>query len=115
MHHAQALKLYSKSRVSLQEVMLRRDDHVIFDTLMQDQQRFRGWSAFKEATHHCLRGAMIQTVSQNWIREVENIFCVMECANAEKVTFSTYVLVEETEHWWENTLARMEAKGQTIT
>ncbi|RDY13361.1 hypothetical protein CR513_01739, partial [Mucuna pruriens] len=38
-----------------------------------------------------------------------------ECDNVKKVTFSTYVLLEEVEHWWENTYTHIEPKGQAIT
>ncbi|RDX89039.1 hypothetical protein CR513_29283, partial [Mucuna pruriens] len=48
--------------------------------------------------------------TQNWIRELEKIFYTMECTNGQKVTFSDYVLVEEVEHWWENTRAHMEVE-----
>ncbi|RDX76402.1 hypothetical protein CR513_43605, partial [Mucuna pruriens] len=53
-------------------------------------------------------------LEEKGIRDVEKIFCAMECIDAQKVTFGTYVLVEEAEHWWENICACMEAKGQAI-
>ncbi|RDX84810.1 hypothetical protein CR513_34079, partial [Mucuna pruriens] len=34
----------------------------------------------------------------NYIMEVEKIFHAMECTNAQKMTFGTYVLAEEAKH-----------------
>ena len=39
--------------------------------------------------------------AQHWIREIEKIFRVVQCAEAEKVVFATYTLAEEAEDWWD--------------
>ena len=39
--------------------------------------------------------------AQHWIREIEKIFRVVQCEEAEKVVFATYTLAEEAEDWWD--------------
>jgi len=35
-----------------------------------------------------------------WLRECEKIFRVIECTEAQKLTFATFLLVTEVEYWW---------------
>ena len=35
-----------------------------------------------------------------WLRECEKIFRVIECTEAQKLTFATFLLVTEAEYWW---------------
>ncbi|RDY00609.1 hypothetical protein CR513_16188, partial [Mucuna pruriens] len=44
------------------------------------------------------RGGYDLDGAQNWTREFEKIFCAMECTGVQKVTFGTYVLVEEADY-----------------
>ncbi|RDX87852.1 hypothetical protein CR513_30621, partial [Mucuna pruriens] len=55
-----------------------------------------GLDHFQRSNPPTLKGGYDLDNSQNWIREVEKIFHAMDCTNAQKVTFDTYVLVEET-------------------
>ena len=37
--------------------------------------------------------------AQNWLKEIERIFRLMECSEAQKVRFGTHVLAEEADDW----------------
>jgi len=43
------------------------------------------------------RGGFNPEGAQSWIAEIEKIFITITCADANKVTFATYMLVEEVE------------------
>lgn len=40
--------------------------------------------------------------TQSWIQEAKNIFRATAYTYAKRVTFGTFMLVDEAEHWWEN-------------
>ncbi|RDX61207.1 hypothetical protein CR513_60585, partial [Mucuna pruriens] len=96
----------------MQEEMTGRNDHVIAYTLMalppaiqnnQNQQPhgrvvFQGLDCFQRRKPPMFKGGYDLDNAQNWVKEVEKIFRVMECTNAQKVMFDTYVLVEEVEY-----------------
>ena len=46
---------------------------------------------------------------------MEKIFRVMECSDNQKVAFATFKLVDEAEHWWENTSHRVENLGTAVS
>ena len=50
-----------------------------------------------------------------WLRKLEKIFRVMNCTDAQRVSFSTYMLVGEAEHWWEGAHRHMEGQDTKIT
>ena len=50
-----------------------------------------------------------------WLQEIEKIFGVMECANAQKIRYGAYMLSEEEEYWWDNVRQRFETNGTLIT
>jgi len=39
----------------------------------------------------------------------------MTCADANKVTFATFMLIEEAENWWRFTKQQLEDEGRQIT
>jgi len=49
--------------------------------------------------------------AQSWLRVIEKIFRVMNCANAQKVQYGTHMLSEEAKDWWDNSRRRLEAAG----
>ncbi|RDY08945.1 hypothetical protein CR513_06765, partial [Mucuna pruriens] len=107
---------YKRRRASTRHRMVERgrNDCVIADALLslllgllgitqtttnhKDQLLSKGWITSREVTHSRSRE----------VKEVEKIYHAMECTNAQKVAFDTYVLVEEGEYWWENTRDRLE-------
>ena len=53
--------------------------------------------------------------AQHWIREMEKIFRVMGCSDEQKVSFTTFKLIDEAELWWHNANRRMENMNTTVT
>ncbi|KAJ4975401.1 hypothetical protein NE237_000507 [Protea cynaroides] len=50
-----------------------------------------------------------------WLKNMERIFDVMECTEAQKVVFVSHVLLGETDVWWQTTKKIVEADGCTAT
>jgi len=53
--------------------------------------------------------------AQNWLKEIERIFRVMECSEAQKVRFGTHMLAEEADDWWVSLLPVLEQDGAVVT
>ena len=53
--------------------------------------------------------------AQVWLKEIERIFRLMECSEAQKVHFRTHMLVKEADDWWVETRHRLMAAGEVIT
>src|SRR3954463_14346246 len=50
-----------------------------------------------------------------WLKEIERIFRVMDCTQAQKVRYGTHMLAVEADDWWLATRQRLEATGEEIT
>jgi len=46
--------------------------------------------------------------AQTWLKEVERIFQVMQCNEAQMVRFGTHMLAEEADDWWVSTRPLLE-------
>ncbi|KAF1869431.1 hypothetical protein Lal_00022920 [Lupinus albus] len=46
---------------------------------------------------------------------MERIFSTMNCSEAQKLAYATYMLVMEAENWWKFTRRQMEVEGQLIS
>ena len=53
--------------------------------------------------------------AQDWLKEMERIFRVMDCFEAQKVHYGTHMLAKEADDWWVGTRQRLEAVGEVIT
>ena len=53
--------------------------------------------------------------AQTWLKEVERIFRVMQCTDAQMVRFGTHMLAEEADDWWVSTQPILQAEGAVIT
>ncbi|KAI5399861.1 hypothetical protein KIW84_064979 [Lathyrus oleraceus] len=49
--------------------------------------------------------------AQKWLKEIERIFRVTECADNQKVRFGTHMLSEEADDWWVATRTELETAG----
>ncbi|XP_050895188.1 uncharacterized protein LOC127101788 [Lathyrus oleraceus] len=56
-----------------------------------------------------------RALAQEWLKAIEKIFRVMNCSNAQKVQFDTYMLEKEAEDWWHNTIQRFNEDGIEVT
>ncbi|XP_050920273.1 uncharacterized protein LOC127137909 [Lathyrus oleraceus] len=52
---------------------------------------------------------------QTWLGEIERIFKVMDCSEAQKVQFGTHMLAEETDDWWINTRQVLDVAAEVVT
>ena len=50
-----------------------------------------------------------------WLRECEKIFRVIECTEAQKLTFFTFLLVTEAEYWWMGMQQQMQNRDEEVT
>jgi len=50
-----------------------------------------------------------------WLRECEKIFRVIECTEAQKLTFATFLLVTEVEYWWMGMQKQMQTREEEVT
>lgn len=53
--------------------------------------------------------------AQEWLKEVERIFRVMQCSEVQKVRFGTHMLAEEADDWWVSLLPMLEQDGAVVT
>jgi len=53
--------------------------------------------------------------AQKWLKEVDRIFRVMQCSEAQKVRFGTHMLAEEADDWWVSLLPILEQDGAEVT
>ena len=53
--------------------------------------------------------------AQKWLKEIERIFRVIDCAKDLKVRDGTYMLAEEVDDWWVATRTEMEQDGTVLT
>ena len=53
--------------------------------------------------------------AQNWLKEVERIFRVMQCSEVQKVRLGTHMLAEEADDWWVSLLHVLEHDGAVVT
>ncbi|XP_027912659.1 uncharacterized protein LOC114172271 [Vigna unguiculata] len=49
-----------------------------------------------------------------WIREIEKIFRVLGCSNAQKLEYAIFLLNGEAEYWWGGMQRMMEARNEVI-
>ncbi|XP_027905716.1 uncharacterized protein LOC114165258 [Vigna unguiculata] len=50
-----------------------------------------------------------------WLRECEKIFRVIECTEAQKLNFATFLLVTEAEYWWMSMQQQMLNRAEEVT
>src|SRR3954471_16185666 len=53
--------------------------------------------------------------AQKWLKEIERIFRVIDCAENLKVRYGTHMLSEEADDWWMATRDELQAAGTAIT
>ena len=53
--------------------------------------------------------------AQVWLKEIERIFRLMDCTDAQKIRFGTHMLASEADDWWVETRQRLEGEAEEIT
>ena len=71
----------------------------------------RQLSEFQKNNPPMFKGAYDPDGAQKWLKEIERIFRVTECADNQKVRFGTHMLSEEADDWWVATRTELESAG----
>ncbi|XP_050909502.1 uncharacterized protein LOC127123316 [Lathyrus oleraceus] len=50
-----------------------------------------------------------------WLQEIENIFRVMPCLDAQQVLYGTHMIFEEAKYLWDNARQRFQDSGTVVT
>ena len=58
-------------------------------------------------------GSTDPDVAEHWVKEIERIFRVMQCADQNKVLLATFQLEKDARAWWESVEATL--NGQQLT
>ncbi|CAJ2651805.1 unnamed protein product [Trifolium pratense] len=53
--------------------------------------------------------------AQSWLKEIERIFRVMDCSEAQMVRFGTHMLADEADDWWVGIRPILEVGEEVIT
>ncbi|KAF1870948.1 hypothetical protein Lal_00015248 [Lupinus albus] len=80
-----------------------------------EPEEYRGLDEFCRRNPSQFHGGFPHDAAIEWIQGIERIFRAMNCLEAQKLAYATYMLVTEAENWWEFTRRRMETEGQLIS
>ncbi|XP_050889398.1 uncharacterized protein LOC127094633 [Lathyrus oleraceus] len=81
----------------------------------RDADEFRALGKFQRNNPLTFEGAHEPDKAQEWLKDIEKIFRVMNCSDAQKVQFGTHMLEKEAEDWWRNTVLRFDEDGIEVT
>ncbi|KAF1870700.1 hypothetical protein Lal_00026312 [Lupinus albus] len=76
---------------------------------------YRGLDEFCRRNPSQFHGGFAHDAVIEWIQWVERIFRAMNCSEAQKLAYASYMLVTEAENWWEFIRRQMETEGQMIS
>lgn len=54
-------------------------------------------------------------IAKAWIMVIKKIFRVIRCSEDEKLDYTTFLLEEEVEYWWDGMQQLMESDSEAIT
>ncbi|XP_058766909.1 uncharacterized protein LOC131640525 [Vicia villosa] len=75
----------------------------------------RSLSTFQRENPPTFKGKYDPNGAQEWLKEIERIFRVMNSYAAHKVRYSIHMLAGEVDYWLDDTHQRLEAIGEVIT
>ncbi|XP_061369568.1 uncharacterized protein LOC133312406 [Gastrolobium bilobum] len=101
---------HSDSHSQHVEVRQPRVEH--FDEREAEERRL---TVFRKHKPPSFKGGYEPMAAAKWLQAMEKIFRVMRYPNAMKLVYSVYMLEEEAEDWWTNTVQPLEAEGREIT
>ncbi|CAA2959115.1 Hypothetical predicted protein, partial [Olea europaea subsp. europaea] len=71
---------------------------------------------FRKMNPPSFEGSTDPLAVEDWLRELERIFKFIRCDDAERVTFSVFMLKKGASHWWDmTTRSSTPAEEQAIT
>ena len=77
--------------------------------------KFHVIEKFRKLQPPSFEGSKDPLVAEEWIRELEKIFSLLECSDSHKVSCATYMLKEGASHWWEMTMRTLNIDKNKIT
>ncbi|XP_058764489.1 uncharacterized protein LOC131637938 [Vicia villosa] len=75
----------------------------------------RSLATFQRENPPVFKGKHDPDGALEWLKEIERIFRVMDCTQAQKVRYGTHMLAVEADDWWLETRQRLEVAGEEIT
>ncbi|XP_058721729.1 uncharacterized protein LOC131593298 [Vicia villosa] len=75
----------------------------------------RSLATFQRENPPVFKGKHDPDSALEWLKEIERIFRVMDCTQAQKVRYGTHMLAVEADDWWLETRQRLEVAGEEIT
>ncbi|XP_058782929.1 uncharacterized protein LOC131657562 [Vicia villosa] len=75
----------------------------------------RSLATFQRENPSVFKGKHDPDGALEWLKEIERIFRVMDCTQAQKVWYGTHMLAVEADDWWLETRQRLEVAGEEIT
>ncbi|XP_040998126.1 uncharacterized protein LOC121244157 [Juglans microcarpa x Juglans regia] len=54
------------------------------------------------------------TLAEDWIQDIEEVLCVLNCTDRRKVLYSTFKLTGEAKRWWISERTIREADGRGV-
>ncbi|KAJ4717010.1 Retrotransposon protein, putative, Ty3-gypsy subclass [Melia azedarach] len=70
---------------------------------------------FRKLQPPFFEGSINPLVAEEWVRELEKIFRLIDCTDQQKVTCATYILKGSASHWWEMTSRAQDMDGYNVT
>src|SRR4051812_19914828 len=75
----------------------------------------RSLTTFQRENPPVFKGTYDLHGALTWLKEIERIFCVMDCTPDQKVRYGTHMLAVEASDWWLETRQRLETTGEEVT
>lgn len=75
----------------------------------------QGWADFQRSNPEPLWGYYDPEKADQWLHDMEEIFDVLRCDDAQKVSYVVYKIKGEAKYWWRGTKHILESQGQQIT
>ena len=72
-------------------------------------------AAFMKEKPPSFLGGVDPEAAASWVEELEKIFAFLQCTDAEKVRFATYMLKEGAHRWWKSIAAALDVEHHPLT
>lgn len=76
---------------------------------------FRYLGKFQRNNPPTFKGRYNPDGALTWLKDIERIFIVMDCSEAQKVRFGMHMLSEEADDWWINTRQVLDVTTEILT
>ena len=80
-----------------------------------ENARSHSLATFRRENPPMFKGKYDLDGALEWLKEIERIFCVMDCTPTQKVRYGTHMLAVEVDDWWLETCQRLEDAHENVT